>query len=176
MYTLYEDDGMTSLYKEGYYLKTSIDYNYLRSNYTVIIRSIEGKSGIVPDRRDYKLVFRNTKQAESVKVMFNDQVINGTYTVDGNDFIVYLKQIPTIGQLTINCRGKDIEIDAVRVINDDVNSILMDLQISTYLKEDIANIIFGDKSIQKKRIAIRKLKSKGLAKEHIKLLEYIAEV
>ena len=109
--------------------------------------------------------------------MFNDQVINGTYTVDGNDFIVYLKQIPTIGQLTINCRGKDIEIDAVRVINDDVNSILMDLQISTYLKEDIANIIFGDKSIQKKRIAIRKLKSKGLAKEHIKLflklLEYI---
>lgn len=180
MYTLYEDDGMTSPYKEGYYLKTSIDYNYLRSNYTVIIRSIEGKSGIVPDRRDYKLVFRNTKQAESVKVMFNDQVINGTYTVDGNDFIVYLKQIPTIGQLTINCRGKDIEIDAVRVINDDVNSILMDLQISTYLKEDIANIIFGDKSIQKKRIAIRKLKSKGLAKEHIKLflklLEYIAEV
>ncbi len=48
--------------------------------------------------------------------MFNDQVINGTYTVDGNDFIVYLKQIPTIGQLTINCRGKDIEIDVPSVL------------------------------------------------------------
>ncbi len=180
MYTMYEDDGITSLYKEGYYLKTSIDYNYLKSNYTVIIRSVEGKSGIAPEKRDYKLVFRNTKEAESVKIMFNDQIIQGEYAADGNDFIVSLRGIPTIGQLTVNCRGKDIEIDAVRVINDDVNSILMDLQINSFLKEDIAAIIFSDKSIQKKRIAIRKLKKKGLAKEHVKLflklLEYIAEV
>ena len=180
MYTIYEDDGITSLYKEGYYLKTSIDYNYLKSNYTVIIRAIEGKSGIVPQRRDYKLVFRNTKQAESVKVMFNTQEVKGEYTVDGNDFIVFLKGIPTVGQLTINCRGQDIEIDAVRVINDDVDSILMDLQINTYLKESIADIIFSEISIKKKRIAIRKLKKKGLSKEHIKLflklLEYISEV
>ena len=180
MYTIYEDDGITSLYKEGYYLKTSIDYNYLKSNYTVIIRAIEGKSGIAPERRDYKLVFRNTKKAEDVKIMFNTQEIKGEYTVDGNDFIVFLKGIPTVGQLTINCRGRDIEIDAVRVINDDVDSILMDLQINTYLKEEVANIIFGDLTIKKKRIAIRKLKKKGLSKEHIKLflklLEYIAEV
>ena len=181
MYTIYEDDGITSLYKEGYFLKTSIDYNYLRSNYTVIIRAIEGKSGIAPDRRDYKLVFRNTKKAESVKVMFNDQEVKGDYSVDGNDFIVFLKGIPTVGQLTVNCRGKDIEIDAVRVINDDVDSILMDLQINTYLKEDIAKIIFDETlSIQKKRIAIRKLKKKGLGKIHVKLflklLEYISEV
>ena len=181
MYTLYEDDGITSLYKEGYFLKTSIDYNYLKSNYTVIIRAIEGKSGIAPERRDYKLVFRNTKQAESVKVMFNDQEVKGNYYVDGNDFIVFLKGVPTVGQLTINCRGKDIEIDAVRVINDDVDSILMDLQINTYLKEDIANIIFDSSTtIQKKRIAIRKLRRKGLSREHmklfLKLLEYISEV
>ena len=39
-YNLYDDDGVTSLYKDGYYLKTSIDYNYLKNNYTVIIRSI----------------------------------------------------------------------------------------------------------------------------------------
>ena len=159
----------------------SIDYNYLRSNYTVIIRAIEGKSGIAPERRDYKLVFRNTKQADSVKVMFNDQEVTGEYYIDGNDFIVHLKGIPTVGQLTVNCRGKDIEIDAVRVINDDVDSILMDLQINTYLKEDIASIIFdSNTTIQKKRIAIRRLKRKGLSKEHIKLflklLEYISEV
>jgi alpha-glucosidase (family GH31 glycosyl hydrolase) len=180
MYTLYEDDGITSLYKEGYFLKTSIDYNYLRSNYTVIIRAMEGKSGIAPDRRDYKLVFRNTKHADSVKVMFNTQEVKSENYTDGNDFIVMLRGIPTVGQLTVNCRGKDIEIDAVRVINDDVDSILMDLQINTYLKEDIAGIIFGDQTIQKKRIAIRKLKKKGLTKDHIqlflKLLEYISEV
>ena len=81
--------------------------------------------------------------------------------------------------MTINCRGKDIEIDAVRVINDDVRSILMDLKINTYLKEDIADIMFGKETVSKKRIAIRKLRKKGLSREHVnlflKLLEYISE-
>ena len=179
-YTLYEDDGITSLYKEGYYLKTSIDYNYLRNNYTVIIRSVDGKSGIVPDKRNYKMVFRNTKRAEDVTVYFNSEKIPVRSYIDENDFIVEVKDCPTIGQLTINCKGKDIEIDAIRLINDDVNSILMDLKINTYLKEDIANIMFGSLPLNKKRIAIRKLKKSGLSKEYVtlflKLLEYISEV
>ena len=180
-YTLYEDDGITSLYKEGYYLKTSIDYNYLRNNYTVIIRSIDGKSGIVPESRNYKMVFRNTKKADDVTVYFNDQKLdNIRCNIDGNDFVVEVFNCPTIGQLTINCKGKDIEIDAVRLINDDVNSILMDLQINTYMKEEIASIMFGDLPINKKRVEIRKLKKKNLSKEYVnlflKLLEYISEV
>ena len=179
-YTMYEDDGVTSLYREGYYLKTSIDYNYLRNNYTVIIRSIDGKSGIVPERRNYKLVFRNTKQAESVTIFFNADRMSSENYIDGNDFVVEIKEVPTIGQLTVNCKGKDIEIDAVRLINDDVNEILMDLKINTYLKEEIADIMFGELPINKKRIEIRKLRKKNLSKEYtnlfLKLLEYISEV
>ena len=178
-YTLYEDDGITSLYREGYYLMTSIDYNYLRNNYTVIIRSIDGKSGIAPERRNYKLVFRNTKQADEVTIYFNADKIDCDNYVDGNDFIVEVKNIPTIGQLTINCKGKDIEIDAVRLINDDFDSILMDLKIDTYIKEQIASIIFSDTTIDKKRIALRKLGKSGLSKEYLdlflKLLDYIGE-
>ena len=56
----------------------------------------------------------------------------------------------------------------------------MDLQISTYLKEKIANITFSDMPIKKKRIAIRKLRKEGLSKEHmklfLKLMEYIESV
>ena len=179
-YTLYEDDGITSLYKEGYYLKTSIDYNYLKNNYTVIFRSVDGKSGIVPDYRNYKVVFRNTKQANDVVVYFNSTQINVESYIDGNDFIVEVKNCPTIGQLSINCKGKDIEIDALRLINDDINSILMDLKIDTYMKEKISLIMFGNDTITKKRIAIRKLKKGGLSKTYValflKLLEYISEV
>ncbi len=179
-YTLYEDDGITSLYHQGYFLKTSIDYNYLRNNYTVIIRSIDGKSGIAPERRNYKMVFRNTKKAESVTIYFNAEKLECENYVDGNDFIVEVSNVPTIGQLTINCKGKDIEIDAVRLINDDLDSILMDLKINTYLKEEISDIVFGELPIDKKRIEIRKLKKKGLSKEHIglflKLLDYIGEI
>ena len=179
-YTLYEDDGVTALYREGYFLKTSIDYNYLRDNYTVVIRSIDGKSGIVPDRRNYKMVFRNTKKPDEVLTFFNAEKLQNISYEDGNDFVVELKDIPTIGQVTINCKGKDIEIDAARLINDEVNSILVDLKINTYLKEEIADIMFGEEQISKKRIAIRKLKKRGLSKEYIglflKLLEYLSEV
>lgn len=125
------------------------------------------------------MVFRNTKQADSVTIYFNSEKLNSESYIEGNDFIVEVKNVPTIGQLTINCKGKDIEIDAVRLINDDLDSILMDLQISTYLKEEIANIIFGNLPISKKRIGIRKLRKVGLSKEHInlflKLLDYINE-
>ena len=179
-YTLYEDDGVTSLYREGYFLKTSIDYNYLRNNYTVVIRSIDGKSGIVPERRNYKMVFRNTKQPDEVITYFNAEKLPNVCYEDGNDFIVELKDCPTIGQVTINCKGQDIEIDAARLINDEVDSILVDLKINTYLKEEIAAIMFSGQSISKKRIAIRKMKKKGLSKEYIglflKLLEYLSEV
>lgn len=178
-YNLYDDDGVTSLYKDGYFLNTSIDYNYLKNNYTVIFRSIDGKSGIVPPKRNYKVVFRNTKKAEDVTAFYNNEPFKVKSTVDGNNFIVEVKNVPTIGQLTISCKGKDIEIDAVRVINDDVKSILLDLQINTYLKEDIASIMFSNLSVAKKRIAIRKLKRKGLSRQYmnlfLKLLEYISE-
>ena len=154
-------------------------YNYLKNNYTVIFRSIEGKSGIVPPKRNYKVVFRNTKQAENVTAFFNTNPCDVKSYVDENDFIVEVKNVPTIGQLTINCKGKDIEIDAVRVINNDVKSILLDLKINTYLKEDIATIMFSNLAVTKKRIEIRKLRRKGLSRQYmnlfLKLLEYISE-
>ena len=179
-YVLYEDDGTTSLYENGFYLKTEIEYNYLKNNFTVIVRSIDGKSGVVPEYRDYKLRFRNTKAAEKVNVHVGDSEHDAKTYVEDNDFIVEVKHVPTLGQLTVNCRGNDIEIDAVRVINEDIDSILLDLQIETILKEEISSIMFGDLPIKKKRIAIRKLRKKGLQKNHIKLflklLEYITTI
>ena len=105
---------------------TEIDYNYLPNNYTLIIRSIEGKSGIVPDTRNYKIRFRNTKHAEDVIVYFDStQIQVSNAYVDNNDFIVEINDVRTVGQLTINCKGKDIEIDAVRVLTEDIDAFYL---------------------------------------------------
>ena len=141
-YELYEDDGVTNLYKNGYYLKTIIDYNYQANNYTVIIRSIEGKTGIIPNTRNYKIRFRNTLQAPSVSANFDGTPLEcNSYTLD-NDFIVEVKDVKTIGQLVVNCKGKGIEIDSVRLINEDIDSIISDLEVETHLKDKIASILF----------------------------------
>ena len=51
--------------------------------------------------------------------------------------------------------------------------------IDTYLKEEIDEILVGDLPFAKKRIEVRKLKKKGLSKEHIdlflNLLNYMNE-
>lgn len=179
-YLLYEDDGLSDLYKKGFYLLSKIEYNYLPSNYTVIIRALEGKSGIVPDYRNYKLVFRNTKKANDVIVYNNKEKVEcNSYTL-GPDFIVEVNNIKSINQLTVNCKGKDIEIDAVHLINNDIEGILDDLQIETLMKEQIDEVLFSDLPIKKKRIAIRKLGNKGLEQKFVKLflnlLEYVSKI
>ncbi len=176
-YTLFEDDGESDLYRKDFYLLTQIDYNYLPNNYSVIIRAVEGKSSIVPDERNYKIIFRNTKRTDDVTVYSNRDSLPFKTYVDGPNFIVEVNNVKTIGQLTINCKGKDIEIDAVRLVNEELETIISDLQISTELKEKIDKVIFSKEEIRKKRIAIRKLGKDGLEKKFIKmflkLLDYI---
>ena len=179
-YLLYEDDGLSSLYKKGFYLLSKIEYNYLPNNYTVIIRALDGKSGIVPEYRNYKLIFRNTKKAKEVIVYENREKIECKSYVQGPDFVVEVNEVKSISQLTVNCKGKDIEIDATHLINNDIAGILDDLQIETLMKEKIDEIIFSDLPIKKKRIAIRKLGNRGLERKFVKmflrLLEYISQI
>jgi len=180
IYKLYEDDGVSRLNEEGYYIITAIDYNYLANNYTLIIRPIEGKTGIIPKIRNYKIRFRNTREAEEVIAYINGTEIQIESYTEENDFIVIAKNVSTTSQLTINCKGKDIEIDAIRLINEDINSIISDAKIKTNLKESIATIMFSNLELNKKRIEIRKLRKKGLSevfiRMFIKLLEYISEI
>lgn len=180
-YNLYEDDGITKNYLNGKYAVTNIDYNYLSNNYTLIIRCVEGQPDLLFKKRNYKIRFRNTKLASNVKVYSNDLEIPYTSYLMDNDFVIEVKDVDTSSQLTINCSGSDIEIDALMLINDDIDSILSDLKVPTKLKDIIANILFNDKlSPSKKRIEIRKLKKKGLdsrsIKIFLKLIEYMSEV
>ena len=178
-YHMYEDDGVSSMYEKGYYLLTDIDYNYMPNNYTVIIRAVDGKSGIIPDHRNYKIVFRNTKKADDVTVYSNDIKMEYKSYVNGPDFIVEITNAKTIGQITINCKGKDIEIDALRIINNDIERILSDIEIPTLIKEKVDAVLF-DKTmdIPKKRIAIKKIKGLEAKFERLflRLLEYINQV
>ena len=178
-YHLYEDDGETFEYLNGKYCITELDYNYRKSNYTLIIRAIEGDTTVIPSKRNYKIVFRNTKKSDNVVVYENDKQLENIKVEDTDtDFIVYVNDISTSSQLVINCYGEDIEIDSLKLIKDDIDSILSDLKVYTVLKDDIAKIVFDESlSLGKKRIAIRKLKRKGLDSRSIKvflrLLDYM---
>lgn len=180
-YKLYEDDGVSLEYKNDLYLITDIDYNYQRNNFTVIIRPTAGTSKATVPERHYKIRFRNVRKPSDVIVYIGkEKTSEFKYFIDGNDLIVDIPKVLTNEQLSINCKGKDIEIEAERIINEDLDSILSDLQINTDLKEKVAAILFSEDEIKRKRINIRKLRRKGLHPKYVtmflKLLEYIAEL
>lgn len=178
-YLLYEDDGISNNYQKNNHLKTRINYNYLPNDYRIMIQTLEGNKGYVPDLRTYRLRLRNVRNPEKIEVRFNSDNKQFTPYQINNDFVIEIKDVDSVGNLVVNVSGKNIEIEAARVINDDIDSIIMDLQINTYLKEELASIIFSDEQTRKKRVEIRKLKKKGLAKQYIKLflklLDYLME-
>lgn len=179
-YKLYEDDGVSELYKQGFYLLTAIEYTYVKNNYTVIVRPLEGKSGIIPDKRNYKFNFRNTKFANDVIVYINNTKVEFNKYSKNTSFIVEVNDVPTTAQLTVICKGNDIEISAERIFMEDIESIISDLQINTVMKEKIDEILNRNEPIKKKRIEIRKLEGYGLERKFIKLflklLEYLEMV
>ena len=150
------------------------------NNYTLIIRPVEGKTGIIPAKRNYRIRFRNTREANDVIVYIDNEKVSSEHYIEDTDFIVEVNDVPTAKQLTINCKGKDIEIDAVRLINEDIDSIISDLQIKTVLKEKISRIVFANTTIDKKRVEIKKLQKQGLDRTFVnmfmKLLEYVAQI
>ena len=181
VYRLYEDDGYSSKYKQGEFIITAIDFNYNIDNYLLTIQPVEGKTGIIPDRRDFIIKFRNTRLPEKITVQLNATIYNDyEYYTDENDLVIKIKNVDTKKQLIINCIGSDIEIKNERIINEDINEIISDLKIETILKEQIATIIFSDDTINQKKNAIKKLKKSGLDSIFIKmfnkLLEYIEQI
>ncbi len=176
-YTIYEDDGITN---NNNYVKTIIDYNYMLNNYTVIIRQDVTDSSLVPNIRSYKILFRNTRMPNDISVYLQeDKLDNYKYYSDENDFILEINNVNTFKQITINCKGQDIEIETSRIINKDIDDIISDLKIETVLKSEVSKIMFSDLEIKNKRIKIRKLKRVGLNPRYInmflKLLEYIED-
>lgn len=180
-YNIYEDDGETNNYKNGEYLITNIEYLYEKNNYKLTILPTEGKEGIIPGIRDYKIRFKNTSNVSKIiSYVGNSQVTNNNYSL-GNDYIVEVSNVPTKEQLTIICSGEDIEIDALRIVNDDIISIISDLPLTTKVKQHIDDVMFSkETTFKKKRIEIRRLSNYGVEKKYIdlflKLLEYINEV
>lgn len=176
-YNLYEDDGITYNYQKGEFIVTSINYNYEPNKYNINIKPISGKIGVIPNNRNYKFRIRNTSEVESINV--NVDELPNTYNtyIDENDLIIEINDIPTSAKIDISIIGQNINIETNRIINDEISSILNDLQIETEMKEKIDKIIFSDLTIKKKRIGIRKLQRKGLEIRFmnlfLKLLEYV---
>ena len=156
---------------------TTISYDYMPNDYIVKITKKEGN--YQEFRRNYYLRFRNIKMPDNVDVLVDGTKKEVKYSIDKNDLVVCVNDVSSISNVEVKVQGTDIEISTSQVINDEISSILEDLEIETTLKDRIDKIIFSDLSIKKKRIEIRKLKKYRLEPKFIdmfiSLLEFISK-
>ena len=175
-YQLYEDDGITNNYKNGEFSLTNYEFKFQLNKYELIIANTSNP-GLLPETRNYKIRFKNTKPANII-AKSGEENITGKGYQEKNDLVIILEKVPTSKTLNIIVQNDSIiENSMEHLINDDIKGILEDLEIETTLKEKIDAILFGDMPIKKKRIAIRKLKKHNLEPKFIKmflnLLEYM---
>ena len=180
-FKLYEDDGNTSLYEQGYYHITSFEYVYENNVYSLSINPYKGKSAVIPDKRTYSIIFRNMKMPKDFSVQVNNKEYdNYIVSEKDNNLIIKIPDIDTSKNILIKCIGENMEMDATHILNEDIDSIINDLRIQTNLKEKIAKIAFSELPIKKKRIEIRKLEKVGLDHKYVlvflKLYDYLAEI
>ena len=182
-YSIYEDDGNTLNFENGNYIITNIELLSKKNSYNLTILPVDGKVGILPKTRDYKIRFRNTRAASKILSYVEGTPVENKSYSDDKDLVIEIKNIPTNKQFTLMCSGKDIEYDVLKIINEDMAEIISDLPIKTVMKDKVDSIMFSKElSIKKKRIEIRKLANGKLRLERkyidlfLKLLEYISEV
>lgn len=182
-YSIYEDDGVSNEYLKGKYLITNIEFVYNKDQYKLTILPVSGEKGVISSTRNYRIKFKNTKPNVNVSSYVGSSSINNRYYKSDTDLIVDILNVPTTSQLTVIVSGKDIEIDSLRIINDDIVSVISDLPIKTIVKQKIDDIMFSnDLDLKKKRIQIKKLAhgKNYIERKYIdlllKLLEYIYEV
>ena len=165
-YELYEDDGISKLVGQNH-LITKMNLDKVENGYKF---TITPKSGQLPiGERNYLLKFRNMKDPEKVIVNYDGQTFENTHEVENKDLIIKLENINSYSSVEVNIIGNNLEIETENVINEEIEGILYDLEISTLLKYKIDSIIFSDIPIKKKRVALRKLKKDNLEPKYISM-------
>ena len=173
-YELYEDDGISKDVSNNY-LITKMNLDKVENGYKFTITNKEGKLNI--EARHYLLRFRNMKNPTKVLIKRNNEITEHAFEIEKNDLLVDLNDVNVYETIEIMIIGKNMEIETISVINEEIEGILDDLEINTILKEQIDAIIFSELPINKKRISLKKLKKSGLETKFINmfigLLEFI---
>ena len=159
-YMLYEDDGITQKYLEGNYMKTQISYRNELKEYTIDIKPIEGKSGVIPEFRNYTLVFKNIKNPSLVIVKTMEKTLPFSIKRVGKDIIIDIKNINTLELVTITLKNDDM-LENLYVHEDKVSidNFITDLEIPNNLKDKVKEILLSSDNFTGffKKLELKKL-------------------
>ena len=127
-FSLYEDDGESLEYRTGHYAETKLTVSEKDSCIKFEIMPVVGDTSVIPEKRDYKLVFRDIIDTEEVKVICDGSEIsfeiekNNGFTVKINGISFNSMVTVFLSDVTVkkNPRKKELLIEALSKVQGDI--------------------------------------------------------
>ena len=104
-YELYEDDGETNAYKNGAFALTAYEVSENADKLSFRISPVEGDSEVVPQKRSYKLSFKDIVNADCVKVTANSRDKKFTATVENGTLVLNIEGIKPKDKIEVTLDG-----------------------------------------------------------------------
>lgn len=142
-FDLYEDDGKSLEYKDGHFAITKLIWDW-QDNKKFTVSKPEGDKNVIPEDRDYTLVFNNVSGCTDVTV---SGVLNDDYTVEINEreVIVTVKNAKEMFSITLNGEVKIADNDT----KNDAFEFIKKFQGDNNFKKELYNLIAQNSDLSK---------------------------
>lgn len=171
IYKLYEDDGNTSDYLKGKYLKTSFQYIYKEKEYEFIVEPVEGTNEVVPTKRNYQIRFKNMFNPSFISVLVKNKELEYSYFREKFDFILTINNVSTLEKINISLKGDKLEISNPVDLKTKYQDLIGDLMIPTDYKETVESIFLSSDPLGIKLDNLNMSKPQGLSNDDYKIVE-----
>ena len=116
-YTLYEDDGISKAYLNGAFCETEYAVKETGDVIRFDIAPAKGDLSVIPEKRDYTLVFKDVMDAESATAVVENQTAEYKIIKDAGHIAIRLSGVSSGVGASVELRGvRHLKNEAVREI------------------------------------------------------------
>ncbi len=131
-FELYEDDGETNEYKNGKYAITKMSITEWGEDVNFTVKPAEGDASVVPQKRNYTIVFDDISAADSAVVTLDGKKKSAEITCSGGKVSVTVEAVAPDSELVIELCG--ITARANRDKREMIIDLVTKYQLSTSVK------------------------------------------
>lgn len=104
-FDLYEDDGISNNYQTGVSAITSYTVKEENNSVYFTVSSAKGDTSVLPEKRNYKLIFEDISDVESLTVVRNGKKTNAEYIRKNGKVEVTLKNVTPKSKINLELCG-----------------------------------------------------------------------
>ena len=170
-FTLYEDAGEYSDYKNGAYATTEFELNY-GEKAVFTINPAKGDLSLIPAKRNYKIHLRGFNENVNVQVMVDGEKLNCSECINSNNTITLeISAINVLSEIKVVVTGDQLITD-----NGNINNLIYDLLCKSQLAFGRKDAIYKAATNKADSLHLRIVKMRVYSYEESHIINAIKEI